>query len=106
MSLMRANTRQLLSVHMPKTIEATINGKLVKFSGSITKLDKDTIAFSLFNDCGEKWEWGLMKSNGMEHYMPDAAAVGLTFNKTSAKTMAEVLKYIAEELERQDDYIY
>jgi len=91
---------------MFKTIEINVDGKLVKFSGSVTDLDKDTIAFSLFNDCGDKWEWSLMKHNGMEHYTPDAAAVGLTFGKQSTKVMAQILRFIADTLEEQNGKIH
>lgn len=84
---------------MSKTIEIETDGKLVKFSGRITKMDDDTVSFSLFNECGDKWEWGLMRPNGTEHYMPDVSAVGLIFNKVSAKGMAQILRYIADTLE-------
>lgn len=84
---------------MFKSFEIPNGDKSIKFSCSVTKVDDDSVAFSLFNECGDKWEWALMKSNGMEHYMPDVAAVGLTFGKLSTKAMAQVLRFIADALE-------
>jgi hypothetical protein len=87
---------------MFKTIETTLpDGKLIKFSGNVVKLDDDTTGFSIFNECGDHWEWGLLRTNEFEHYMPDALAVGLTFNKSSAKTMAATLRHIAEILDKE-----
>ena len=76
------------------------DSKELQFRGHISILDDDVMGFSLYNECADKWEAAWMRATGHEHYIPDVVASGLVFNKTSAKAITEVLKYIVEELEK------
>jgi hypothetical protein len=84
-----------------KTIESSLpDGEVAKFSANVVELE-DVTSFSIFNECGKKWELALMRPGGMEHYMQDAAAVGLIFDKKLSKIMAQILRHIADSLEKE-----
>ena len=72
----------------------TIDG----ISGSITILPDGKISFAIFND--NNLELGVQYKDDAESYTNDFKAMGLVFDMAIKDKMAEMLRFLAVELER------
>jgi hypothetical protein len=73
-----------------------------KYTAHITPLPNESkVAFTLSNYCADQWEWQLQRPNGTEYIIDDVSAIGLIFPKSSIEDMASMLRYLADELDKE-----
>jgi hypothetical protein len=68
-------------------------------SGGIVILPDGKVSFAIFND-NDELELGLQSREGIENYTTDFKAVGLIFDANMKNKVADILRFLATEIEK------